>query len=156
GWRGIASMVATSYPTVETPMTQSNPFNRRALLKLISGAALASVPAVGLVSRASAARRWCLTDPVFAVDEFIGNVLVMGELDKSYDVTGPTRLTFIVPYGTDARLLSSDSSFGQGYDISVLHDSKLQERDDRIEIKIRVFVPARSNNLRVRVEFVPD
>jgi hypothetical protein len=129
---------------------------RRHALRLFAGAALAVIPAVGIASESSASRRWCRLDPSFLVDGLVGNVYVSGELDRQYDTTGPIQLHFTVPEGARVELLASDPGFGHGYDITYTYAPKLKRDHKKIEIEIEVFVPAISDDLPIRVEFVPN
>lgn len=126
------------------------------MLRLAGGAALAAVPALRLAGEASAARAWCRADPSFLVDDLVGNVYVSGQVDKTYDVTGPIYLLFTVPVGTSVSLIASDDGFGQGYSIGYNEDAKLKNDDKHIDITVDVYVSTATSNLPVRVEFVPD
>jgi hypothetical protein len=136
-------------------MDTTQTFSRRSILRLLGGATLATIPALGLAGQARAGRGWCRVDPSFQVDDLIGNVFVAGEIDRKYDTTGPIQLRFVVPQGTYVELLASDPGFGHGYDISYHYTEKLKKDHKKIEIEIEVFVPAVSDDLPVRVEFVP-
>jgi hypothetical protein len=138
---------------MESPPTR---FDRRHALRLFGGTALAAVPALRLAGQASAGRSWCRVDPSFWVDGLIGNVYVSSDVDKTYDTTGPIQLKFTVPEGTDVQLLTSDDGFGQGYEVVHEWTDKLNNDDKKIEIEVEVFVPAGTDKLPVRVEFVPD
>jgi hypothetical protein len=137
-------------------MDESHALNRRQVLRLIGGATLAAVPAIGLAGHAGAARSWCRLDPTFQVDDLIGNVYVSGEIDRSYDVTGPIKLRFSVPVGSEVTLLSSDEGFGHGYDVSYVYDRRLKRKKKGIEIRVAAYVPAVSDKLPILLEFVPD
>lgn len=137
-------------------MTTNQSMTRRHALRLLGGAALAAVPALRLAGDAAAGRSWCRLDPSFLVDGLVGNVFVSGELDRAYDTTGPIQLNFTVPEGTYVELLSSDPGFGHGYDISYSYQPKLKNDHKKIEIEIDVLVPAISDDLPIRVEFVPN
>jgi hypothetical protein len=137
-------------------MDSQQTFTRRTLLRRTGGMALVAVPALALAQRAEAGRAWCRVDPAFAVDGIVGNVFVSGELNRSYDVTGPIGLIFSVPPGTDVQLLSQDEGFGLGYDIVQTFDARLKNNKDKIDIEISVVVPAGTKDLPVLVEFVPD
>lgn len=137
-------------------MDSTAALTRRQLLRLLGGATLAVVPALGVLERAGAARAWCRLDPTFRVEDLVGNVYVSGELDQAYDVTGPIQLRFTAPDGCTVELLASDPGFGQGYDVSYASDPTLKNTDKEIELRIDVFVPAVSDKLAILVEFVPD
>ncbi len=138
-------------------MDTSTAISRRRLLRFIGGATLATVPVLGLTSQASAgSRMWCRYDPTFSVDGVIGNVYVSGELDQAYDVTGPVKLRFTLPEGSNFKLLATDAGFGQGYDISVEFDRSLKSDERSIAIDIEALVPAISDKLPILIEFVPD
>jgi hypothetical protein len=137
-------------------MTTAPTLTRRHALRLAGGAVLAAVPALRLAGEASAGRSWCRVDPSFWVDGLVGNVYVSGDLNRDYDTTGPIRLTFTVPEGTNVQLLTSDDGFGQGYEVVHQWTERLHNDHKKIEIEIEVVVPALSDKLPVRVEFVPD
>ena len=130
--------------------------SRRHVLKLVAGAALAAVPALRVVEEAAAARGWCRLDPTFLVDGFVGNVYVSGELDTTYDTTGPIQMLFRVPAGCRVDLLSTDPGFGHGYDIAYDYSPDLKTDHKKIDIEIQVFVPSVTDKLPIRVEFVPN
>jgi hypothetical protein len=137
-------------------MNATRTLTRRHAFRLLGGAALAAVPALRLAGEAAAGRSWCRVDPSFLVDGLVGSVYVSGDVDKTYDTTGPIQLRFTVPAGTDVQLLAADDGFGQGY--AIVHDwtDKLHNDHKQIEIEVEVLVPAGSDKLPVRVEFVPD
>jgi len=130
--------------------------SRRQALKFFAGAALAAVPALRVVNEAAAGRNWCRLDPTFLVDGFVGNVYVSGELDTTYDTTGPIQMLFRVPTGCRVDLLSSDPGFGHGYDISYDYSPDFKNDHKKIDIEIQVFVPSITDKLPIRVEFVPN
>lgn len=135
-------------------MDPHRPLSRRAALRLAAGATLAAVPVLA-PRGARAGRAWCRTDPAFLVDGLVGNVYVAGELNRAYDVTGPIRLVFTVPEGTDVQLLATDDGFGTGYDVSHEWTPRLKNDHKHIEIEVAVLVPAGTDKLPVHVEFVP-
>jgi hypothetical protein len=137
-------------------MDATRPLTRRSALRLAGGAVLAAVPALRLAGQASAGRSWCRVDPSFWVDGLVGNVLVSGDVDRTYDTTGPIQLTFTVPEGTNVQLLASDDDFGQCYAIVHAWTEKLRNDHKKIEVEVEVVVPAVTDKLPVRVEFVPD
>lgn len=134
----------------------TNTHNRRQALKLFAGAAFAAVPALRAANEAAAGRTWCRLDPTFLVDGFVGNVYVSGELDTMYDTTGPIQMLFRVPAGSYVELLSSDPGFGYGYDVSYDYSPDLKNDHKKIDIEIQVLVPALTDKLPIRVEFVPN
>jgi len=78
-----------------------------------------------------AARVWCRTDPTFRVNGIVGNVYVSGELDVTYDTTGPIQLTFFAPTGSVVELLAVDPGFGYGNDIQIAYDDDLKD-DEKV------------------------
>lgn len=128
---------------------------RRHAIRLIAGGLLALPLRMSLTEQARAGREWCRVDPTFRVDDLIGNVYVAGEIDRQYDTAGPIQLRFTVPETTSVELLASDPGFGYGYDISYHFTEKLKKDHQKIEVEVEVFVPAFSDDLPIRVEFVP-
>jgi hypothetical protein len=137
-------------------MVHSNSYTRRQALKLVAGAALAAIPTVDVARQVAAGRNWCRLDPSFLVDGLIGNVYVAGELDTKYDTTGPIQLVFRIPEGSYVELLASDPGFGHGYDISYDYSPDCKRDHKKIDVEIEVFVPAITDKLPIRVEFVPN
>jgi hypothetical protein len=129
---------------------------RRSLLRSSAGAALAALPMLALAGKAEAGRAWCRLDPTFLIDGYMGNVYVSGLIDRNYDVTGPTELIFTVPPGVTSQLIDADQGFGMGYKVTHATSSKLRNRSDRIEIQVSVRVPAKTSDLPILVEFVPN
>jgi len=131
-------------------------YSRRQALRLVAGAALAAVPALRATNEVAASRGWCRLDPTFLVDGFVGNVYVSGELDTTYDTTGPIQMLFRVPAGCRVDLLSTDPGFGHGYDITYDYSADLKTDHKKIDIEIQVYVPSATSKLPIRVEFVPN
>src|SRR4051794_4662388 len=93
--------------------------NRRHVLRLVGGAALAAVPALRLAGEAAAGRTWCQTDPVVKIDGKTADVFLSSYTDLNAAAIGPAQLVITVPVGVSAVLLAVDRSFGGwGYQIS--------------------------------------
>jgi hypothetical protein len=137
-------------------MDQTRLLTRRQTLRVLAGAVIAAAPTLRIAGDAAAGRSWCRLDPSFLVDGLVGNVFVSGELDRTYDTTGPIQLRFTVPEGASVDLLATDPGFGHGYDISYTYLPKLKRDHKKIEVEIEVFVPAISDKLPIMVEFVPN
>ena len=130
--------------------------SRRQTLKFFAGAALAAVPALRVINEAAAGRNWCRLDPTSWSTALSAMSTSPGELDATYDTTGPIQMLFRVPTNCRVDLLSSDPGFGHGYDISYDYSPDFKNDHKKIDIEIQVFVPSITDKLPIRVEFVPN
>jgi hypothetical protein len=134
-------------------------FDRRTLVKVAGGAALAMILPAG---RAEAGRQWCQVDPAFrfadAADPdraVTAHVDVLADPDVPGDTTGPIELAVAVPSGIDAELLAQDDGFGNGYAISVIEAPDARRARRRLPLVVAARVPAAGRH-RVRLAFAPD
>ena len=127
---------------------------RRDALRLLGLAAAALTPAVA-PRGVDAARAWCRTDPVIAVDGHLADVFVSGPLTAPLQVTGANRIVVTVPRGVAAELVLSDPGFGRGQVVKFAESKRLRATEGGIEVKVKVFVPARDDEMPVRLEFAP-
>jgi hypothetical protein len=138
---------------------QTPPLDRRRVLKIAGGAALALlVPARPV----AAGRQWCRVDPVFRFTDagdplrtVTTNVNVLTEVGAEVDSTGPIELVVTVPEGIETELLSQDEGLGHGYDIAVESDTRGGRSRRHVKIAVAARVPATGRH-RIRLEFVPD
>jgi hypothetical protein len=127
--------------------------NRRRFAGILAGAGL--LLAAG-TRETLAGRTWCRTDPLVIIGGVLADVFVSGPLSAPLKVTGPNRIVVTVPKGVPALLVLNDPiGFGRGNNFRFAESRKLRQTDEGIEIKIEVFVPARSDAMPVRVEFAP-
>jgi hypothetical protein len=126
-------------------------------------AALAGFPAalaaLAATARGAEARRaWCRTDPIVVIGGALADVFVsapLGSLVQAVlSVTGPNEIVVTVPQGVNAWLLLSDLGFGRGNTVSFAQSADLQQTDSGIQVRVEVFVPAKTS-FPVRVDFAP-
>jgi hypothetical protein len=127
---------------------------RRDALKMLGLGAVALTPALA-PRGADAARAWCRTDPIIAIDGHLTDVFIDGPLTAPLKVTGPNQIVVTTPLGVPAWLVLSDLGFGRGHVVTFEKSDRLQVTDDGIEVKVRVYVPARDDSMPVRLNFSP-
>lgn len=123
--------------------------------RFVGAAALGVLALLLLVVPASAGVLWCRTDPVVEVNGFRANVYVSTESSYLSTVNGPVRLDVHVPVGATARLIQTDSGFGQGYTIRFIEDARLHSGKGFVEMIASVYVGSSSSNMPVKVDIVP-
>lgn len=131
---------------------------RRRVLRSLAGASVALLPALG-PRRAGAFRRWCRVDPVFRIGGQTAHVWVSAQVNNMRAAralsTGPTRLVLAVPAGVEAEHVASDDGFGYGYDVTVEEAADLDPTWGVLPVRVKVTVPMATDNVAIRVEFVP-
>lgn len=137
-------------------MENSQPRNRRDVLRLMGAGALAAMVAGGLASPALAGRGWCWRDPVVKIDGKVADIRIGGDEALDETATGPTQIVVLVPPGVTTELLATDQGFNkQGYAISFAEDAGLTWGDDGPQVVVQVFVSAPVDGLPVQVNFAP-
>ena len=131
---------------------------RRDAVRLLGLAALA-LPAA-LVPRAAAATHgWCRTDPIVRIDGQTADILLSSHLEMRLLATGPAEVVVAVPTGVSARLVATDPGFGgNGYDVRFEESGRLDDDEQVLEVRIKVYAPALDGlhgALPVRVDFTP-
>lgn len=116
---------------------------------------IALFASVAVATSVQAGKGWCRVDPVFIIDGHMVDVFVGSDLSAFTSTTGPIKLTVTVPANTNVTHVISDAGFGKGYEISVVTSRKLKKTADRIQVQVKVYVPAKSNSLPVTVYFSP-
>lgn len=125
--------------------------DRRTLLRAAAGAAaLALAP----TRAGGAARGWCKSDPLIAIDGGLADIFIAAPLKILLAVTGPTEFVVTLPEGVDGVLLLGGVGFGRGETLRFETSRKLARTPDGIEVKVAARVPAR-NDLPIAVEFAP-
>jgi hypothetical protein len=119
------------------------------LVLVVAGLALAAATEVGAI------KNWCRTDPVVAIDGELADIFVAAPVEAPTLVTGPNEVVVIVPRGVPARVILNDLGFGKGTETAVEESRALRETEHGIEVVIKVRVPARDDDMPVRVEFAP-
>lgn len=110
---------------------------------------------VGLTARdASAARGWCLADPVIMVDGQLADVFITSDLAMLTAANGPIQLVIEIPSGSHGAVVLTDIGYGHGYKISFVQQANLTRTSQHTQIRVRAYVPARSG-LDVQVNFAP-
>lgn len=105
---------------------------------------------------ATAGTSWCRSDPVLLIDGDLVSIFVAGPLTAPLEVTGPTKVIIAVPEGVQADLLLTDLGFGRGWDVSIEESPRLSKsRFSGTEVMVSVYVPAKTDDMTVRVEFAP-
>jgi hypothetical protein len=126
-------------------------FGLRCLLTLLIAFGLMA----GLTARdASAARGWCLADPVIMVDGQLADVFVTSDLTMLTAASGPIQLVIAIPTGSKGAVVLTDIGYGHGYKISFVQQANLTRTSHHTQIHIRAYVPAKSA-LDVQVNFAP-
>ncbi len=128
---------------------------RRATLRLIGGAALATVPALRLAGDVAAGRTWCRADPVLRIGGQTAHVYVTSETAMLKSATDKIRLTVTLPREIAGKLTDILADFGRGYDVRFTTSSSLKSAGGKIPVQIADYCPARDSELPVTVEFGP-
>lgn len=113
--------------------------------KLTTGMLLALLALTLTALPASAGRAWCRADPIFIIDGRLVDVMIAGPLLAPLQVTGPTKVTVTVPEGVRATHVLSDLGFGRGYRVAIQSSNELQVTAEGAQIRVEVYVPARTN-----------
>jgi hypothetical protein len=125
---------------------------RRAFAAGLVGGGLAAAAGV---RQAAAGRAWCRIDPVVIIGGELADVFVSAPLLSILKVNGPNEMVVTVPKGVPAHVVVPDLvGFGYGTDFRFAESSNLRQTDEGIEVKVEVYVPARSD-IPVRAEFAP-
>ena len=106
-------------------------------------------------STANAGVGWCRSDPVIMVNGVVSDIFVSAPVDALLVVTGPTQIVVTTPPEVYAALIVSTLGFGRGEIVQFEQSKSLKVRDEGIELRIQVFVPAIDDQLPVLVEFSP-
>jgi hypothetical protein len=117
--------------------------------------ALMTVLMVVSASTATAGVGWCRSDPVIMVNGDVADIFVTAPAEALLVVTGPTQIVVTTPPEVDAALIVSTLGFGRGEIVEFEQSNSLKVRDDGIDLRIQVFVPAINDQLPVVVEFSP-
>lgn len=104
---------------------------------------------------AAAGRVWCRTDPALLIDGRLVDISVSGPLTAPLQVTGPTKVTVLVPPGVDADVLISDLGFGRGYETTVKEVMRLRQTKRHTDVEVQVYVPAADDSMEILVETAP-
>ena len=102
-----------------------------------------------------ASKGWCRTDPVVLIDGAIADVFVSAPLTAPLKVTGPTEVVITVPEGVETAVVLTDLGFGRGETVTFKESARLRRTADGVQLKLAVRVPARDDEMPVRVEFAP-
>ncbi len=105
---------------------------------------------------AMAGTGWCRTDPVVAIGGQLADVFVSAPLDAPLLVTGPNHIVITLPPGVGRILVASTLGFGQGEIVEFAESPSLNATADRIDVRIKVYVPATDDSMPVLVEFAPE
>lgn len=132
-------------------------FQHRSTRRRSVNCALAfSILALALaVPGAGAGPGWCRTDPVVLINGRVADIFVSARFDDLTKVTGPTEIVISTPVGVDAELAIATLGFGHGEKVRFEESESLKVTQGRIEVRIKVRVPARSDAMPIRVEFAP-
>ena len=108
-----------------------------------------------LADDAAAGRAWCRTDPLVSIDGELADIFVVGPITALLDVTGPNEIVVTVPEGVRTRLILNDLGFGRGNKVTFKESDRLQVIRSGVEVQVDVRVPARDDDMPIRVEFGP-
>jgi hypothetical protein len=111
---------------------------RRRALRLAGGVAFAAVPALRQAGETAAARTWCRTDPQVVINGIHLQVFPECDASQANTCTGPIRLVFSVPPGSQTAVEGQDAGFGYGYAISFAESAKVGTN----QYKVDMYVPA--------------
>jgi len=136
-------------------------YSRRHFTRLLGLSALA-LPAALQPRGADAAIGWCRRDPIFSLDGKVGHVYLATPEDMARLNNSSTDVLIAHPHKAKTKLIWVDPvGFGTGEGISCNFkemsrtDSNFERAAEGYEIEIRVHVPARSDEMPIRVEFAP-
>jgi hypothetical protein len=129
--------------------------SRRHVLKLVAGSAFTVPIRLGRIKSASAARGWCLADPVLRIGGQSVHVYIGSEADMLQDATDKIQLRVTVPTGVRGEVREIAADFGKGYRVRFEESSALIATRTHIPIEVRVYAPANTNTLPVTVDIVP-
>jgi hypothetical protein len=101
----------------------------------------------------SAGVGWCRDDPVVVIDGQIADIFVSAQFEDVPEVTGATEIVVSTPVGVDVALAVAGPGFGHGEHVSFTESRSLKVTAEGIEVRIKVWVPARSDTMPIRVEF---
>ncbi len=108
------------------------------------------------VPSAGAGVGWCRADPVLVIDGQLADVFVSARFDDLTKVKGPTEIVVSTPVGVDIRLAVATVGFGHGEKVRFEESESLKVTADGIELRIKVRVPAGSDDMPILVEFAPQ
>jgi hypothetical protein len=89
------------------------------------------------------------------IDGAIADVFVSAPLTAPLKVTGPTEVVITVPEGVETAVVLTDLGFGRGETVTFKESARLRRTADGVQLKVAVRVPARDDEMPVRVEFAP-
>jgi hypothetical protein len=145
------------------PIDPDRRLTRRFALRLVGGALLA-VP-VALERRgADAARTWCRVDPVVELrtpDGRKGNLgaIYLSAAIEDYELNNSSG-DIVVEHPKDAKTnkLWEDKSgyFGQGISTNFAINSSLRFSSTSMGVRIRCYIPAARNDMKIRLEWAPS
>jgi hypothetical protein len=104
---------------------------------------------------ANAARTWCRTDPIITINGELADIFTLAPVEDLPKITGATQIVVVVPTGVSTSLIATDAGFGYGETVEFRTSESLRVTANGIEVVIRVYVPAKSNKVPIRVEFAP-
>ena len=104
---------------------------------------------------ASAARYWCRSDPLFAIDGRLVDVFVSVPPEALLRVSGPTQVVLTLPEGVDASVVLAGIGFGRGEEVTIAHSRRLRIDRSGIQLWVDVLVPASGAPAQMQIEFAP-
>ncbi len=128
-----------------------NLHRRMVRLRLLALLPLLLVTAPGV----DAARTWCRTDPVVSIDGQIADIIVMASVDDLPKITGATQVVVVVPIAVNTRLVATDPGFGFSEVVSFKQSDQLLLTSSLLPVTVRVYVPATSSTVPIKVNFNP-
>ena len=129
--------------------------SRRHALRLLGGGVLAAAIGFRTSSSTDAARSWCRADPVLRIAGQKVHVYISSPPEMLKSATDKIRLTVTLPPRISGKLIDIEADFDEGYDVEFKTSKSLVATDDKIQMQIAVYCPARDSSLPVMVEVVP-
>lgn len=135
---------------------------RRHLLRLMAGASLSLVPALGR-QEASAGRTWCRVDPVVKIQGHTCDVYISARVKSMRQARKLTKGTIVIVISVPAtvrhscKLVATDRAYGfdPPYDVRFEPSGDLIATSSTIPVHIEALVPMEDDGVRIRVNFVP-
>src|SRR5687767_5140823 len=124
-------------------MDTTRTLTRRRSLRLLGGAALAALPAVGLAEKANAGRGCAWADPVLRIDGQTVHVYIGSLWEMRRSATDKILLRVTLPPEVEGKLIDILSDFGKGYDVRLSSSDTLQVVDGNVPMLVSVYCPAR-------------
>ena len=129
--------------------------SRRQAVRLLAAGPLALAAIAREYGSASAARGWCLADPVLRIGEQSAHVYISSLSAMLSSATDKIILQVTLPVGIKGQLTKVNADFGKGYRVRFFESSDLVATRSHVPVRFAVYCPARNSALPVNVDFAP-